>query len=127
VEDVENLIKTTMGEIEKILSTKTVVGDPIVIDGRTLVPLTSFGFGFGAGGGSGKSSMKQAQEGSGGGSGGAAGVRPVAVIISDEKGVRIESIRGGLSAALERVAESAISAVRRGGREQGTAQGQGEP
>ena len=100
MEDVENLVKTTMGEIEKMLNTKTVVGDPIVVDGKTLIPLIAVGFGFGAGGGTGKMSAKQQQEGTGGGTGGGAGIRPVAVIISDEKGIRIEPIKGGLASAL---------------------------
>ena len=31
MDDVEKLIKTTLGEIEKVLDSKTVVGEPIVI------------------------------------------------------------------------------------------------
>ena len=54
MEVVENLVKTTLGEIEKVLSTRTVVGEPITIQGTTLIPLISIGFGFGAGGGEGK-------------------------------------------------------------------------
>ena len=54
MQDVENLVTTTLGEIEKVLSTKTVVGEPLIIEGKTVIPLISAGFGFGAGGGSGK-------------------------------------------------------------------------
>ena len=117
MEDVENLVKTAMGEIEKMLSTKTVVGEPIEVDGKTLIPLISGGFGFGAGGGTGKNSTKQQQEGTGGGTGGGGAIRPIAVIISDEKGIRIESIKGGLTSALEKVAETAIPAMRRRGQQ----------
>jgi uncharacterized spore protein YtfJ len=109
MEDIETIVKTTMGEIEKMLNTKTVVGEPMVVDGTTLIPLISVGFAFGAGAGSGKMSQKQMQEGSGGGTGGGAGIKPVAVIVIDKNGVRIESIRGGLSQALEKIAESAMS------------------
>ena len=49
--EVEQLIKTTLGEIERILSTKAVVGEPITIEGKTIIPLVSIGFGFGGGGG----------------------------------------------------------------------------
>jgi uncharacterized spore protein YtfJ len=97
-----------MGEIDKMVSSKRVVGDPIEIDGKTIIPLISVGFGFGAGGGSGKATMKQTQEGTGGGSGGAAGIRPIAVIISDEKGIRIEPIKGGLASAMEKIVETTI-------------------
>jgi uncharacterized spore protein YtfJ len=108
MEDVENLVKTTMGEIEKMLTTKTVVGEPIIVDGKTLIPLVAVGFGFGAGGGSGKANMKEPQEGTGGGTGGGAGIKPVAVIVIEKDSVRIEPIKGGLASALEKMAETAI-------------------
>ena len=105
MEEVAEIVRTTMGEIEKLLNTRSVVGEPIMVNGRTLIPLVSIGFGFGAGSGSGKMSVKQAQEGSGGGTGGGGGVKPVAVIINDEAGVRIESIGAVFSGAMG-VAES---------------------
>ena len=102
---VENLVKTTLGEIEKVLSTRTVVGEPITIQDVTLIPLISIGFGFGAGGGEGRGEAKQKGEGSGGGTGGGAWVRPKAIVIIDKGGVRIEPIRGGVSTAIEKVGE----------------------
>jgi len=103
---VENLVKTTLGEIEKVLDTKTVVGEPIKVEGATLIPLISVGFGFGAGGGEGKGEAKSKGEGIGGGTGGGAGVKPVAVVIIDKEGVRVEPIRGGFSAAIEKLGET---------------------
>jgi len=106
MEVVENLVKTTLGEIEKVLSTKTVVGEPITIQGVTLIPLVSVGFGFGAGGGSGKGEAKQKGEGAGGGTGGGAGVKPIAIIVIDKGGVRIEPIKGGIATAIEKIGET---------------------
>ena len=106
MEGVENLVKTTLGEIEKVLSTRTVVGEPISIQDVTLIPLISIGFGFGAGGGEGKGEAKQKGEGSGGGTGGGAWVRPKAVVIIDKEGVRIEPIMGGVSYAMEKAGEA---------------------
>jgi len=106
MEDVEKLVKTTLGEIEKVLNTKTVVGEPIAVEGTTLIPLISVGFGFGAGGSSGKAEAKQAGEGAGGGTGGGAGVKPIAVIIIDKSGVRIEPIKGGMATAIEKLGET---------------------
>ena len=103
---VEDLVKTTLGEIEKVLSTRTVVGEPITIEGRTLIPLISVGFGFGAGGGEGKGEAKQKGEGVGGGTGGGAGVKPIAMVIIDKEGVRIEPIKGGMAAAIEKIGET---------------------
>ena len=104
--EVESVVRTTLEEIEKVLSTKTVVGEPITIEGNTLIPLISIGFGFGAGAGSGMGMAKQKGEGTGAGTGGGAGVKPVAVIIINKEGVRIEPIMGSLATAIERVGEA---------------------
>ena len=110
---VEDLVKTTLGEIEKVLSTRTVVGEPITIEGRTLIPLISVGFGFGAGGGEGKGEAKQKGEGVGGGTGGGAGVKPIAIVIIDKGGVRIEPIKGGLTTAIEKIGEAIPSMMQK--------------
>jgi len=104
--DIEKLVKTTLGEIEKVLDSKTVVGEPIVIEGTTLIPLMSVGFGFAAGGGSGKGETKETPEGGGSGSGGGAGLRPIAIIVIDKDGVRIEPIKGGMATAIEKLSET---------------------
>ena len=83
MEIVGELAKTTLGELEKVLTTRTVVGEPMTIEGVTLIPLISIGFGFGAGGGSGKGEAKQKGEGAGGGTGGGAWIRPVAIVVID--------------------------------------------
>ena len=62
-------------------------------------PVVSLGFGFGAGGGAGKGgkSEKETGEGRGSGTGGGGGVKPVAVIIVNEEGVKVEPIKGAVS------------------------------
>lgn len=104
MKDVEKLFGTAISEIERMLNTKTVVGDPITVDGNTLIPLVSVGFGFGAGGGEGTDPSKGA--GTGGGTGGGGGVKPVALIVINQDGVRIEAIKGGTASVLEKVAET---------------------
>ena len=102
--DVENLFGKAIGEIERMLNTKTVVGEPIVVEGNTLIPLVSVGFGFGVGAGEGTDPKKGG--GTGGGTGGGGGVKPVAMIVVNKDGVRIESIKGGTASVLEKVAEA---------------------
>lgn len=106
MEDLEKLVRTTVEEIEKMLSTKTVVGEPMTIEGATLIPLIGVGFFFGAAGGSGKGETKAKGEGSGGGTGGAGGVKPVAVLVIDKQGVRVEPIKGSLALAVEKIGEA---------------------
>lgn len=99
MEHVESLLKTTLTEVERILSSRTVVGEPIAFEGHTIIPLVSIGFGFGGGGGGGKDQKLSSVEGYGGGAGGGGGVKPVAVIIISKDGVRVEPVRWGTAMA----------------------------
>ena len=95
MEDVEKLLKGSVEEMEKLLSAKTVVGEPLTIDGNTIIPLLSIGFGFGAGGGTGKGKKDGRDgEGTGGGTGGGGGIKPIAVIVMNKDGVKVEPIAG---------------------------------
>ena len=109
MKDVESLFNKTISEIESMLNSKTVVGEPITIEGNTLIPLISVGFGFGAGGGEG--TEPKHGSGSGGGSGGGGGVKPVALIIINQDGVRVEPVKGGAASALENIAETVARAA----------------
>lgn len=104
MEDIENLFDKAVAEIERMLNTKTVVGEPITVGGNTLIPLVNVGFGFGVGGGQGTEPQKGS--GHGGGTGGGGGVKPVALIIVNEDGVRVEPIKSGTTSVLEKVAET---------------------
>jgi uncharacterized spore protein YtfJ len=106
MEHVENLLKTTLAEVERILNTRTVVGEPITIEGNTIIPLVSLGFCFGGGGGSGKEQKAANMEGYGAGSGGGGGVKPVAVIVINKDGVRVEPVRRGAATMIEKVGEA---------------------
>ena len=72
MDNIENLFDKTVGEIERMLNSKTVVGDPIEIEGNTLIPLVNVGFGFGVG--SGEGTEQEKGSGHGGGTGGGGGV-----------------------------------------------------
>ena len=111
-EEVKDLLKANLEEIEKVLTTKTVVGEPTIIGDTTLIPLISVGFFVGAGGGGGTEPKKGG--GTGGiGTGGQAGIKPVGMVIIDKSGVRVESIKGGLASALEKFAETIPQVVER--------------
>ncbi|MGE0591786.1 MAG: GerW family sporulation protein [Vicinamibacterales bacterium] len=128
MEHVESLLKTTLAEIERLLTTRTVVGEPMHIGGNTVIPLVSVGFGFGAGGGSGKETKTTQGEGQGAGSGGGGGVRPVAVIIVNDAGVRVEPVRKGAATMVEKVGEAVSRIVEsRGEKRQERETSQGTP
>ena len=114
--DVEKLFKNSTEEMEKLLTAKSVVGEPMVVGEYTIVPLLSRGFGFGAGGGVGKGKNGDNHDGegsgggTGGGTGGGGGVKPVAVIIISKDGVRVEPIQGPPS-GLEKLGAAIGSAI----------------
>ncbi|KKG16193.1 sporulation protein [Methanosarcina sp. 2.H.T.1A.6] len=83
---VEDTIKEIAGELEKIATTKTVVGDPITAAGKTIIPVSKLTMGFGAGGGEGK---KDNESGYGGGGGAGAKIEPVAFIMLSEDDAKI--------------------------------------
>jgi uncharacterized spore protein YtfJ len=101
MESIQSLLTTAVAEIEKILNSKTVVGEPITIADITLIPLVSVGFGFGTGG----NGSTQGRTDHGGGTGGGGGVKPVGVIIIDKQGARLETIKGHSGSLMEKVAE----------------------
>jgi uncharacterized spore protein YtfJ len=92
--DPATLLKETVAELSRVLDPKQVIGEPMAFGNVTVIPLVSVGFGFGAGGGGGGGNDAKGDAGEGGGGGGAAGVgiKPIAVIIVDENGARLEPI-----------------------------------
>lgn len=84
----ENLLKATILEMEKLLTSKTVVAEPVTSDGVTVVPLLSVSVGFGAG----AVPAKDGEAGAGGGAGGGFKMKPVAVIVIEKDLVRVEPL-----------------------------------
>jgi len=85
------MLKETTLELDKILQSRNIIGPPVDLGDRTVIPVVRYGFGFGAGGGSSEKSS-----GEGGGAGG--GIEPVALVIvhKDVKGaggIQVLSIR----------------------------------
>jgi uncharacterized spore protein YtfJ len=106
MQNVENLIKTTLGEIQNVINGKPVVGEPLTFEGTTIIPLISIGFAFGAGGIEAKEDRKQKSGGANGGGGGGGGIKPVALIIIDKNGaVTVEAVGSNLGSAVEKVLE----------------------
>jgi len=88
---VEELMKEVVEQLEKLITTKTIVGEPITVAGKTVVPISKVSFGFGSGGGEGKRDEKS---GFGGGGGGGAKIEPVAFLVISEDEVKLLSTTG---------------------------------
>lgn len=79
---IQEVISEVTEELEKIVSAQTVVGEPIITSGKTLIPITRLSVGFVSGGfETGNKNGGNAPYGGGGGAG--AKVDPVAFIVID--------------------------------------------
>ena len=110
---VEDTTKTTIQELQKVLSANNIIGAPVEMEDKIIVPITKMGMGFGTG--SSHDSDKNVG-GTSGGAGGGVGVFPVAVIIavkgvSGHEGVRVVPIGmpNPLSEALGEIASAIMS------------------
>jgi uncharacterized spore protein YtfJ len=75
---VDSMIERVLGELNKIVQTRTVVGEPVTAGSVTLIPVSKISLGFAAGGGT---------EGSGrSGTGGGATVEPIGFVVIDGDG-----------------------------------------
>jgi uncharacterized spore protein YtfJ len=99
--NVVEVIQTIVGELRQIARSETIIGTPVTIGERTVVPITKLSVGFGAGGGAG--SRQEKGSGYGGGGGGGAMIEPVAFLVLDKDRIQLLSTRkhGAVEAILE--------------------------
>jgi len=101
----QEMLKETASQLERILASKNVMGAPVEIGDKAVLPVARFGFGFGAGGGQGKMG-----DGEGGGAGG--GIDPVALVIvhkdmTGPEGIQVLSLkRNAVAQVIEALSES---------------------
>jgi len=85
--NVVEILKGVVGELREISKSETIIGDPITVGDKTVIPIVKISVGFGAGGGQGEN--EKAGTGFGGGGGGGAKIEPAAFIIMDKDGVSL--------------------------------------
>jgi uncharacterized spore protein YtfJ len=87
----EVLLKEIASELEKMLASRNIMGPPLDLGDKAVIPVARFGFGFGAGSGFG-------EKGGGDGGGAGGGLEPVAVVIlhrdvKGPEGIQVLSLR----------------------------------
>ena len=122
---VEEAVKTMVSELEKLISTGKIVGEPIVFEDKTLIPVAKLGVGFGGGGGEGTSAgTKPGGTGKGTGVGGGGGIAPASVIvvfkgIPGPDGIKVIPLEGPgtISKTIGEVASMVAESMRKRGQE----------
>ena len=99
-EDIEALV----ARLENLISTKTIVGEPIINGDTTVIPIMTAAVGFGMGSGEGQDD-KQGGKGTGAGAG--MKITPTALLIMQGDNVQVYSLaqKGSLSKISELIPE----------------------
>ena len=82
-----DLLSVSLEKLKTLVDSSTVVGDPIRVDGVTIVPVSKVNFGFGAGG----SDIPTSKTNNpfGGGAGGGVTITPIGFLVVDGTNVRM--------------------------------------
>ena len=106
---IENLMKTAMDSIQKMINVNTVIGDPVETPtGSVIIPVSRVTCGFAAGGSEfmpsdGETGQEEKNEESakmpfGGGSGGGVSVKPVGFLVVSQESIRLLPVEGNVLA-----------------------------
>ncbi len=93
MEFVKDILADLNKQLAKLAEKNAVVGTPVSVGDRHVIPLVQKTLAFGGGAGSGEGSFGESIKNSGGegqGAGGAAKTQPVALLVIDKDKVRIE-------------------------------------
>ncbi|WP_330381826.1 GerW family sporulation protein [Defluviitalea phaphyphila] len=85
--NLKNSFEALFSQMEKFISTKTVVGEPVHVEGATILPLIDVSFGAGAGASEGRAERKDDKDAGGAGGGGlGAKITPSAILVIKKDG-----------------------------------------
>ena len=107
------LIQTTIENVRAMADTNTIIGEPIQVDGITMIPVSRLSFGV-AGGGTEFSTKKQTAGGNnnfGGGSGASAKLEPVAFLIVRDGNVKLLPVAPPPATTVDRVIDTVPEVV----------------
>lgn len=115
------MLDSLMETLEKHLTVKTIIGEPMTVGNVTLMPVMDLTFGFGAGSGEGRDDKQGGGSGVGGGGGARLAAKAVIVIKDGEvsvlplgKGTAIDKIVEAIPAILEKAPLNVkVNAVRK--------------
>ena len=92
---IKSIMDVTMDKLRAMVDANTIIGDPIVVDGVTLIPVSKVSFGLATGGSDFPSKTQSGLFGGGGGAG--VTVSPVAFIAVSEGNVKMMPVYNELS------------------------------
>jgi len=107
---VQDVLRQLAEDLKGFARTETIFGEPIEVQGNTIIPVCKLSIGYGGGGGEGEGTEeKKGGKGTGAGAGGGVKLEPAALIIAREGEISVVGIqakRGKLEALLEMLPEA---------------------
>jgi len=85
--NVTDILRGVVGELREIAKSEAVIGEPVTVGDKTVIPVVKVSVGFGAGGGQGEDDKQRS--GFGGGGGGGAKIEPAAFIVIEKDDIRV--------------------------------------
>lgn len=101
---IKSIMEVTMEKLRAMVDTNTIIGNPMVVDGITLIPVSKASFGVATGGSDFPSKTQQGLFGGGGGAG--VTITPVAFIAVNDGNVKMLPVYNDVTAV-----DRAIAAV----------------
>lgn len=102
-----DLMSTTIEKLQEMVSSNTIVGEPICTEDVTLIPISKISVGFGTGGSdfSTKNQRPERANSFGGGGGGGVNVTPVGFLVVKGESVKFLPVGVPASNSIDRVVE----------------------
>lgn len=100
-----NMLESTIAKIREMLDANSVVGQPIVVDGVTIIPISKISVGLGGGGSDYVSKHPTNENPFGGGVGAGAKVTPVAFLVIKDGNTRMIPVPVPANTTVDRALE----------------------
>ena len=102
-QNLPNMLQDTISKIREMMSVNDVVGEPIIVGGVTIIPVSKISVGFGGGGAdNAKAANKDAF---GGGMGGGVKVQPICFLVVKDGNVRMMPVPVPANSTADRILE----------------------
>ena len=105
-----DILQEAMGKVREMVDANTIVGQPILSDGVTLIPISKVSFGFGGGGGD-YTPKTGTEKNLTAGLGAGVKITPVAFLVVKDGAVRVLPVAVPAATTLDRLVEMVPDAV----------------
>ncbi len=104
-QNLPNMLQDTISKIREMVDVNNVIGEPITVDGVTIIPVSKVSVGFGGGGSDFAKAPAAGELPFGGGVGGGVKVNPIWFLIVKDGYVRMMPVAAPASTTADRIVE----------------------